>query len=235
MKNSTAVVRSSQEEKENDGKSSAVPKRKTYRIPISNGIFEHYERLKDARWLLDLYVDWTTTEVPAPDGSLDGIVLYGKPICDEDVASAFHGQISVRTARRWRQRLAKKVYISQDRVQSGYVIRIKKSKKWARPDRPKMADQDREVQDVADLSSERSTSCGRSEVQVVADLSDRILIDKAVDSTKDVEAEEAATAAPASSLPGQNLARNCCWLGRDRYWGDSVSQLFGFGLETLDL
>src|SRR5207244_150597 len=32
-----------------------------------------------------------------------------------------------------------------------------------------------------------------------------------------------------------NLARNCCLLGRDRYWGDSVSELFGFGLEALDL
>src|SRR6516225_290274 len=31
------------------------------------------------------------------------------------------------------------------------------------------------------------------------------------------------------------LLRNCCLLGRDRYWGDSVTQLFGFGLETLDL
>ena len=34
---------------------------------------------------------------------------------------------------------------------------------------------------------------------------------------------------------GSALARNCCLLGRDRYWGDSVSELFGFGLEALDL
>jgi hypothetical protein len=26
-----------------------------------------------------------------------------------------------------------------------------------------------------------------------------------------------------------------CLLGRRRYWGDSVSELFGFGLEALDL
>jgi DNA-binding response OmpR family regulator len=31
------------------------------------------------------------------------------------------------------------------------------------------------------------------------------------------------------------LARNSCLLGRSRYWGDSVSELFGFGLEALDL
>src|SRR2546426_11402484 len=31
------------------------------------------------------------------------------------------------------------------------------------------------------------------------------------------------------------LARNSSLLGRRRYWGDSVSELFGFGLEALDL
>jgi hypothetical protein len=36
-------------------------------------------------------------------------------------------------------------------------------------------------------------------------------------------------------LKHQLLARNCCLLGRRRYWGDSVSELFGFGLEALDL
>ena len=31
------------------------------------------------------------------------------------------------------------------------------------------------------------------------------------------------------------LARNCWVLGLDRHWGDSVAELFGFGLEALDL
>src|SRR5215469_15081513 len=35
--------------------------------------------------------------------------------------------------------------------------------------------------------------------------------------------------------PVHTLARNCCLLGRNRYWGDSVSELFGFGLEAFDL
>ena len=105
---------------------------KTFRIPISNGIFEHYGRLKDARWLLDLYVDWTTKEIPAPDGSRDGLVLGGKPIRDEDAAVPF--RCCARTTRRWRQRLAHFGYISQLRTPLGYVIRVKKSKKW--PDAP---------------------------------------------------------------------------------------------------
>jgi hypothetical protein len=104
---------------------------KTYRIPISNGIFEHYPKLKVARWLLDLFVDWTTKEVPAGDGSFDGIVLGGKPICDEDTSAAFGiGGPSDRTTRRWRCRLAHHGYISQKRTPIGYVIRVKKSKKW---------------------------------------------------------------------------------------------------------
>ena len=32
-----------------------------------------------------------------------------------------------------------------------------------------------------------------------------------------------------------HLARNSYLLGRRRYWGDSVSELLGFGLEALDL
>jgi hypothetical protein len=109
------------------------PRGKTYRIPVSNGIFEHYPKLKDARWLLDLFVDWTTKEVQVADGSFDGLVLGGKPIRDEDTAGPF--RCSSRTTRRWRQRLAGYGYISQLRTPNGYVIRVKKSKKW-----PKGAD-----------------------------------------------------------------------------------------------
>jgi hypothetical protein len=150
---------------------------KTFRIPISNGIFEHYARLKDARWLLDLFVDWTTKEVPTPDGRRDGIVLGGKPIRDEDTASAFHGQCTDRTTRRWRQRLARFGYISQKRTPVGYVIRVKKSKKWGhlqasegKSERPKMADHSAsELPNVADLTARNA----RSELPNVADLTAR--------------------------------------------------------------
>src|SRR5690348_9572537 len=106
MKDSTRQSKQKSSEKEkHDGKN--------FRIPISNGIFEHYARLKDARWLLDLFIDWTTQEVPAPDGSRDGLVLGGKPIRDEDTARAFG--CTKRTTRRWRLRLAQFAYISQER------------------------------------------------------------------------------------------------------------------------
>jgi hypothetical protein len=165
---------------------------KTFRIPISNGIFEHYGRLKDARWLLDLFVDWTTKEVRTPDGSFDGVVLGGKPIRDEDTAIPFG--CCARTTRRWRQRLARFGYIAQLRTPMGYVIRVKKSKKWperpdksVRSDRTKMSDHsESEVQGVSDQNYQvcpiRTTDRVRSNK------------DSAVQD-KDRAAEEATTAA----------------------------------------
>jgi hypothetical protein len=173
--------------------------KKNYPIPISNGIFEHYPRLKDARWLLDLFVDWTTRELPNADGSRDGIVLGGKPIRDEEVARAFQFKISIRTARRWRDRLARSGYIKQNRTPIGYVIRVVKSKKWSR-----------------DIESgngqkwpDRTAKNGRSEVQVVASQTGHDRQFRTTDrgqSNKDIavqdkdEAVEAATSAAAFLL-----------------------------------
>jgi hypothetical protein len=177
------------------------PRAKTYRIPISNGIFEHYKRLKDSRWLLDLYIDWTTKEVPAPDGSRDGIVLGGKPIRDEDTASAFG--CCPRTVRTWRVRLARFDYIEQLRTPVGYVIRVKKSKKW--PERPeKSCRSDR--QKVADHSE--------SELRITADQNYGSLPirpeencrsnkDSAVQD-RDRAVEDAATTAAGSSLKSKS-------------------------------
>lgn len=141
-KNSTA--QSNEKSSEKEGRNA-----KTFRIPISNGIFAHYSRLKDARWLLDLYVDWTTKEIPAADGGRDGLVLGGKPISDEDTAVPFG--CCARTTRRWRQRLARFGYIGQLRTPMGYVIRVKKSKKW--PGRP-----DKDVQSVRTKMSDHPGS-----------------------------------------------------------------------------
>jgi hypothetical protein len=180
---------------------------KTFKIPISNGIFEHYGRLKDARWLLDLFIDWTTKEVPGANGRLDGIVLGGKPIRDEDTACAFRGQCSARTTRRWRQRLSRYGYISQKRTPVGYVIRVMKSKKWVRleampsgvigqkwPDRSAKNGRS-EVPDVAGQNGHdrqfRTTDHGRSNK------------DSAVQG-RDKAVEEATTAAALLSKEGQN-------------------------------
>jgi hypothetical protein len=170
---------------------------KTYRIPISNGIFEHYPKLKDARWLLDLFVDWTTKEVPAGDDSFDGIVLGGKPICDEDTSEAFGiGGPSARTTRRWRCRLAHHGYISQKRTPIGYGIRVKKSKKW--PERSAKNGLS-ELPVVADLTGHdrqfRTTSCGRANK------------DSAVQD-KDRAVEEAAAASPGGETKSKP---HPCW------------------------
>jgi hypothetical protein len=107
---------------------------KTFNIPVSNGIFEHHGALGDAVWLLLLFVDWTTKECEVADGTRDGLVHGGKPIRDKDIAIAFHSGICTRTVRRWRQRLADHGYIIQKRTPVGHVIRVKKSKKYARLD-----------------------------------------------------------------------------------------------------
>lgn len=132
MKNTSAVQVESSPKEEARGK--------TYRIPISNGIFEHYPKLKDAMWLLLLYVDWTTKEVRAADGSFDGSVLGGKPVSDADVARAFpvRGGPSERSIWRWRNHLARCGYITQKRTGSGYIITVKKSKKWPKSDPQKV-------------------------------------------------------------------------------------------------
>jgi hypothetical protein len=176
MKDNKALALQESSGKEHiDGQTTQIskPREKNFRIPISNGIFEHYGRLKDARWLLDLFVDWTTKEIPAADGSRDGLVLGGKPIRDEDTARPFRGQCTARTTRRWRQRLARLGYIGQLRTPVGYVIRVRKSKKWAhlpatevKSERPKMADHSKsELPNVADLTARNA----RSELPNVAD------------------------------------------------------------------
>jgi len=54
---------------------------KTYRIPVSTGIFEHCSKIKDALWLFLWYIDKTTTS------GTEGKVLGGSPITDEEPAS----------------------------------------------------------------------------------------------------------------------------------------------------
>ncbi|MGH9866067.1 MAG: hypothetical protein ACRD4H_11695, partial [Candidatus Acidiferrales bacterium] len=58
--------------------------RKTFRIPVSTGIFEHYPRIGEAIWLLLFYVDRTTEEISASDGRLIGRVLGGCPMRDAE-------------------------------------------------------------------------------------------------------------------------------------------------------
>ena len=135
----------------------AKPEKKTYRIPVSNGIFEHYRRMRDSYWLFTWYIDKTTKESEAGDGGRVGVVLGGLPIRDSDAASAFG--CSEKTARNWRTRLAREGYIEQKRTPVGYVIRVLKSKKWLKERPAKNCRSDR--QEITDHS--------RSELPFVAD------------------------------------------------------------------
>ena len=102
--------------------------RKTFRIPVSTGIFEHYPKIGEAIWLLLFYVDRTTEEIPAPDGRCIGRVLGGCPMRDAEVAKAFC--CSTKTVRRWRRRLASHCYINARLTPFGTVVEVINSQKW---------------------------------------------------------------------------------------------------------
>jgi hypothetical protein len=102
--------------------------RGTFKIPVSNGIFEHYSKLKDAIWLLLWYIDRTTKESADESGNKTGSVLGGSPRRDSDVARAF--SCDKRTICRWRNQLAKWGYIKQRITPFGAVVEVAKSKKW---------------------------------------------------------------------------------------------------------
>jgi hypothetical protein len=106
----------------------STEKEKTFRIPVSNGIFEHYVHLRDALWLLLWYIDRTTQEVEDTPRLKVGIVRGGVPTRDSAVAESFF--CDKKTICRWRNRLAKLGYISQRITPFGAVVRVNKSKKW---------------------------------------------------------------------------------------------------------
>jgi len=104
------------------------PSKKSYWIPVWNGIFEHYASLGEAVWLLLWYIDRTTREVEQQDGTRFGLVLGFRPVRDAEIAREF-GCVD-RTIRRWRNRLARLAYISLDRTAQGFRVTVLKSKKW---------------------------------------------------------------------------------------------------------
>jgi hypothetical protein len=115
MQNSAAVVRkSSKKDRANE---------KSFRIPISSGIFEHCPNMLDAVWLFMWYIDRTTEE---DDG--EGLVLGGMPIVDSKPASTL--QVPVKKVRKWRLHLGNNGYIRTLRTPYGHVITLLKSKKW---------------------------------------------------------------------------------------------------------
>lgn len=102
--------------------------KKTFRIPVSTGIFDHCLRIGGAIWLLLFCIDRTTEEVRMPDGRYTGRVLGGRPLRDAEVAAIFG--CSTRTVMRWRRRLTRGGYIRSRRTPYGSVIEVVNSQKW---------------------------------------------------------------------------------------------------------
>lgn len=103
-----------------------------YRIPVSNGIFEHREKVGSAIWLFLLLVDWTTVE---QDGL--GQVLGGKPVTAKKLKEAL--RLEERQVRAQLQRLQSIKFIRLKRTSYGFVIEVLKSKKFFFRDRQKVA------------------------------------------------------------------------------------------------
>jgi hypothetical protein len=115
MQNSTAVERKSTGRGDTN--------EKTFRIPVSTGIFEHYQNMLDSIWLFLWYIDRTTKET---DGV--GFVLGGMPIIDSKPAETFG--VPVKTIRRWRKMLVAGGYVTVRRTAYGCCVTLPKSKKW---------------------------------------------------------------------------------------------------------
>jgi hypothetical protein len=96
---------------------------KTYRIPISTGIFEHCPDMLDSVWLFLWYIDKTTKETGG-----EGRVLGGMPIIDSEPAGTL--RVPVKKVRGWRAQLVRRGYIRALRTPYGHVITLLKSKKW---------------------------------------------------------------------------------------------------------
>lgn len=103
-----------------------------YPIPVSNGIFEHREKVGSAIWLFLLLVDWTTAE---QDGL--GQVLGGKPVTAKKLKEAL--RLEERQVRAQLQRLQSIKFIRLKRTSYGFVIEVLKSKKFIFRDRQKVA------------------------------------------------------------------------------------------------
>jgi hypothetical protein len=106
--------------------------KKTYLLPVSNGILDHREKIGSAIWLFILLIDWTTNE---EDGV--GKVRGGKPIKIKDLMQALH--LKERQLRSELQRLKQGGYVRLTRTPYGYSIEVMKSKKFIHRDRQKVA------------------------------------------------------------------------------------------------
>jgi len=165
-----------------------MSEQRTFRIPVSTGIFEHYKTIGEAIWLLLFLVDRTTKEVHG-----EGVVSGGAPISDADAARAF--DCEVKTIRRWRKKLTDGGYIEAIRTPYGFRFKVRKSKKWIGANRGQISPPvDTEVQRELPNRAQRVTESGSQSARKGQNKED-----SAVDSTN--------TNPPTRSLAGRLAGR----------------------------
>lgn len=136
------------------------PQKRNHPIPVSNGIFDHREKVGSAIWLFLLLIDWTTEEKNGV-----GLVLGGKPITTAKLKTAL--RLEERQVRAQLQRLQSITFIRLRRAPYGFIIEVLKSKKFIfrdrqkvaalpLPDRQEIADQGHEIGSFPPLRSAES-------------------------------------------------------------------------------
>jgi hypothetical protein len=93
-------------------------------IPLWNGVFEHYDRIRDALWEFAWCIDRITEEREGV-----GIVLGGSPIKLRAVVDALKGSRK-ETVRRHMDALENENYIRRRRTPYGHVIEVLNSRKF---------------------------------------------------------------------------------------------------------
>ncbi|QGQ95841.1 hypothetical protein EHS13_13615 [Paenibacillus psychroresistens] len=114
-------------------------------IPVSNGLFEHRERIGPAIWEFLWCIDRISSEEIDEQGKCWGLILGGIPIKHELIAKELNS--SERTVRRNMDRLKEENYVVSIRTARGEIIKVRnnikhfndKSGRSLQSDRPNMA------------------------------------------------------------------------------------------------
>jgi hypothetical protein len=140
-----------------------------YIIPVSNGLFDHKERIGPAIWEFLWLIDRIASEEINEAGERLGLVLGGAPVKLERIAKELHS--GLRTVKRNIALLKNENYIETIRVPYGEIIKVRNNKKEVNEKRsakngtsPPMADQ---------KIPQRSANNGTSEGREVPNLSER--------------------------------------------------------------
>jgi len=98
--------------------------RQSHPIPVWNGIFEHYGRIRDALWEFEWCIDRITEEQKGI-----GLVLGGAPVKISTIVADLKGS-QKETVRRHLEHLEGEKYIRRRRTAYGHVIEVLNSRKF---------------------------------------------------------------------------------------------------------